>query len=94
MNPEVALGIFMLILLFLSMNGFDWLKKLKEKRKKHNCDTKKHECSSKHGKLAGSISESPEEEYERIAATALKKEFLQQPDLQSRSARVCDAPTT
>ena len=87
----VALGLFMLMLIFLSMNGADWFKKWKVKRKKHNCDTKKNECSSRHGNLAGSKSESPEEEYERIAATAHKTEFLQQPDLQSRSARVCDA---
>lgn len=89
----VALTIFFLLLLFLVMNGFDWLKRIQAKRRKHNCDTKKHECEVRHGNLVGRmIVESPEEEYERIAATAHRPEFIQQPDLQSRSARVCNAP--
>ena len=68
-------------------------KRSKAKRNKHNCDTKKHECDVRHGNLVGRmIVESPEEEYERIAATAHRPEFIQQPDLQSRSARVCNAP--
>ena len=72
-----ALSIFFLLLIFLSMNGFDWLKRLKQKRLVHNCSkSKKSECNTRHGNIVGRIIETPEEEYERIATTAHRPEFL------------------
>ena len=46
-----ALSVFFVLLLFVSMNGFDWLKKLKKKKealqRKHNCKTAlKKECDT------------------------------------------------